>query len=337
MAMRNDIQSLIVKTGRQDWVDMLRALAMFFVVLVHASMGLSNWWIYNVFIGPIMLPLFFAISGYLFNYRNGDAKAFYKNLVKKLILPWFGVSLIWLRFLLIPKTGLGEWLRYCWSVLSGDALWFLPALIIAEILFFYILKISKQIIWICIAVAICTILGFLMNHFQLGNVAMLNRAFIAQSFLLIGYLFKCFRHKLEKLDGRLVFVWTILCYLTLGAISMWLFPEKYVDVHLNMYQSIPICFMMSYIGCFGLFITISRVRSVPKFISFLGQNTLVCYAFHMYAFRAVMKVFSVLGINIHQSWSWAIAKTCLAIIICMMISYVLNFIMTNVKNRKFMK
>ena len=74
------IESAQLNKPRKEWIDCLRGLAMIFVVLVHASIGLNHRDWYNVFIGPIMLPLFFAISGYLFSVKNISAIKFYKKL-----------------------------------------------------------------------------------------------------------------------------------------------------------------------------------------------------------------------------------------------------------------
>ena len=54
--------------SRKDWIDALRALAIILVVLGHQLRGVAE---YFIFTSPIKMPLFFAISGYLFKARNG--------------------------------------------------------------------------------------------------------------------------------------------------------------------------------------------------------------------------------------------------------------------------
>ena len=54
---------------RKDWIDVLRAIAVLFVIYGHMGRGM---WLYYVSTSPIKIPLFFAISGYLFNERDGD-------------------------------------------------------------------------------------------------------------------------------------------------------------------------------------------------------------------------------------------------------------------------
>lgn len=308
--------------GRLEWVDVLRVIAMFFVVLVHASTDNEGWWIYTVFTGPIMLPLFFAISGYLF--KSGRmAVDFYKRLFKNLIIPWLFLSLIWLKMFLIPIRGIEWFWDSVYKLVSGKTAWFMPACIIAEIVFFYILKFCNKQISICIVVFVCVMIGFIMNHFNVGHFAMFNRALIAQAFLLCGYLFKCYQSNLIKIKGRYL-VLGIMCYLLMGIGSIFLFPGDKFDVHLNMYPNIPLDFLMIFLGCFLVFILGNKVKKMPSILVFLGQNTLVCYFFHGRILNYMDKILGVFEIPILQNWMFSILESILAMLLCAVISLILN-------------
>ena len=64
-------------TKRKEWVDALRALAMFLVIYGHLVQG---WTPYFVFTSPVKICMFFAISGYVFKYGRVREKDFYLNL-----------------------------------------------------------------------------------------------------------------------------------------------------------------------------------------------------------------------------------------------------------------
>ena len=135
--MLNEASNKAETVKRKQWVDALRALAIIIVLLVHSSRECENWYIYNVFIGPIMIPMFFAISGYLFNIREAKQLPFFKNLFFKMILPWFVLSLVWARAVLIPFKGFTPYYtEQLWNFISGKTVWYLPCCIIAEIIQF---------------------------------------------------------------------------------------------------------------------------------------------------------------------------------------------------------
>ena len=54
----------LINTKRKGWVDALRGMAIILVVYGHSAKGFSE---YFLFTSPIKMPLFFAISGYVFN------------------------------------------------------------------------------------------------------------------------------------------------------------------------------------------------------------------------------------------------------------------------------
>ena len=54
---------------RLAWIDVLRALAIILVVFGHQVGGEI---VFFLFTSPVKMPLFFAISGYVFSMRGGN-------------------------------------------------------------------------------------------------------------------------------------------------------------------------------------------------------------------------------------------------------------------------
>ena len=73
-----------IATYRKDWLDSLRAVAIMLVVFGHQVPWAESYFAYT---SPVKIPLFFAISGYLFKVRDGKFSTFAVNLFKKLIFP----------------------------------------------------------------------------------------------------------------------------------------------------------------------------------------------------------------------------------------------------------
>lgn len=123
---------------REDWVDALRALAIVLVVLGHQIPEITP---YFVVTSPVKMPLFFAISGYLFTLKV--AKTYYKKVLLTLIVPWIALGLL-PQLLMMPIKGITHTLCYFENMLSGEVLWFMPCFIIASILFFHIYKLTRM-------------------------------------------------------------------------------------------------------------------------------------------------------------------------------------------------
>ena len=68
--------------SRKEWIDGLRALAMLIVMTWHISNGINSQWLFSLITAPIMIPLFFSITGYVFNDCEGNQKLFYTKLHK---------------------------------------------------------------------------------------------------------------------------------------------------------------------------------------------------------------------------------------------------------------
>lgn len=121
---------------RIDWIDLTKGIAIFLMVCGHTSipLSISNW------IWSFHMPLFFIISGILFNAtKYPNFNLFIKKRGKTLIIPYIIFSLITL--LTIHDQTLKEWLYKGW--INGCALWFIPVLFFAEIFFLFHYSLHK--------------------------------------------------------------------------------------------------------------------------------------------------------------------------------------------------
>jgi surface polysaccharide O-acyltransferase-like enzyme len=89
------------------WVDLIRVVAIFLVVLIHVSGQLTNAWgkipndqwiIADIYggIARVAVPLFFMISGYLLLPRSESLRIFYTKRMPKILIPFVAWSLIYL-------------------------------------------------------------------------------------------------------------------------------------------------------------------------------------------------------------------------------------------------
>lgn len=140
-------QALNISTGRKYWIDVLRALGIILVVLGHVSKEPNT----VIFIYAFHMPLFFLLSGFLFNRHRYDLRTFIIRRSQKLLLPYaffYLLTLLWwwlveCNFSPPVCSGITWWQRLIplmWgSNINGwmshnIVLWFLPALFSTEVL-----------------------------------------------------------------------------------------------------------------------------------------------------------------------------------------------------------
>ncbi|NQU66992.1 MAG: acyltransferase family protein [Candidatus Marinimicrobia bacterium] len=188
-----------VSGNRIYFLDNLRTVMIFLVVLTHASLIYEKhsigalWWIIsdpsnsdlpgiiflimNIF---VMSPIFF-ISGFLvsLSLKNKTGWTFIKSKFKRLMIPWIIavltlIPLYKIIFLYSRNLPQESWTTYFhWnSIWSQNWLWFLPALFLFDILYLLISRLNidiskitvKRAIWTTLIV--CYLFSFCMDFFN---------------------------------------------------------------------------------------------------------------------------------------------------------------------------
>lgn len=296
---------------RKLWLDALRGLAIILVVWGHQ---VSTWYEFFVVTSPVKMPLFFAISGYLFNSRNGNQRLFYKNMFFKIIAPWMILGLF-------PYTNIPNKLI---ALISGKSLWFMPCLVIAEIIYFYVHKFLKTTFSKFFVSLLLCVIGFIFHSFHILRFGMIDTAFIVQPFFVIGLLIRIN----EKFLACYWKKWTlisVILYLLLIGLSFVFYSGKSLDVHLNRYYNIPFCGLMITIGCVTLFTVFRQCEVSTRWLVYIGQNTLVIYILHGYVIAAVLKAMDFLHISVLQHLQLAgLIRTVIGLSICCLIAFFIN-------------
>ena len=307
----------IVNTSRKGWVDALRCLAILLVMYGHCIKNMPG---YFIFTSPVKMPLFFAITGYVFILGGwGD---FVKQLFRKVIIPWLFLGLL-PSVLMIPFRGVNNVLAMFMNMLSGKELWFFPCFIVGEIIHYLIRRSCKTPIWIAIASFVCMTLGLALHHQDLLSYAMINRALVVQPFFLAGFLFRTYEKKLTDIRWPWILS-ALIAYICLCFLSNIIFPGQILDVHLNKYYNLPYCLILIYLGLFILFTAGAKSDFRSWIMSFIGQNTLVLYIWHILVFHMLIHGASFLGWQMPFNGWTAIIKVVWACLICGLGAVILN-------------
>lgn len=283
------------QSKRVEWIDFLRGIAMLLVIWGHVD---RTHQMYFVITGPFKMPLFFAISGYLFKDRDGNTKVFFGKLFRSIIVPWIILSLVWIKPIYYIVQGKPELIWTSLSgFISGKDFWYIPCILIAETIFFLITKyIHRTHIQVLAMIAISCI-GFVLGEYNIGRFAMFSVACTSQIFLLFGHWYKNAEIKICRRNTIPIILSLFVSFCVLITLSIRWFPGQTIDIHTGKYYNVPFCIVLIFNSLLLLFMTASRYNLRFRWINFVGRNTLIFYIVHYHArtlIRWVLNKFDVI-------------------------------------------
>lgn len=290
---------IVNSKDRLAWVDTAKGVGIILMIIGHLvpSGTFLHRWIYS-----FHMPLFFILSGFVFNwerYRNVSYRPFLRKKSKQLLLPYLKTA-IWCfvifglisgflmfgfteQFLdlvtkyivgILVSRGKAEWMPGC------TPLWFLVALFFAEILFFLLMKFKRMYL-----LAVLIPVGFVIsksNDFFLWNT---DIAAFALGFLSFGF---CLR-KYDLLLRQPFIVSMLAIVLGIGAFSV----NGAVSLNSRTLSN-PLLTYVTAISFSYLLIQFSRKIPDMPLILYLGANTLVVLGFN----KALNSLYHEWGANL---------------------------------------
>ena len=170
--------------------------------------------------------------------------------------------------------------------MGGDGIWFIPCLIVVEMVSVFILNYLNKPQWI-ISIAILFFLSSYLitdveKHHLPWNV---DTASFSICFFLVGYLV----NNVEKPNFVLSSTFFIFYLITSQYLGQTLYCEVNVDLHNNVVGNPFVYIIFSIIASYALF---TMCRHIPVFWYFrkLGQYTLFSFPFHPFAYRTISKI-----------------------------------------------
>lgn len=136
----------MAKNKRIVWIDTVKCLCMFFIICSHIhNQSIAEE--FRQFYIPFILTGFLFITGYTYTYRFGFKNHLIKK-IKQLLIPWLLLSMINILLSNImtfaPSKHFGLWQDIGKNLLQirgyGDGLWFVNALFVAYIPFYFFIK-----------------------------------------------------------------------------------------------------------------------------------------------------------------------------------------------------
>ena len=300
---------------RLEYIDALRGFAILCVVAGHST-GL--WDNVHKMISAFLLPVFFVISGFLFQYKN-EAKLPFKTFLKKrftgIMIPYFGFSIIALLYE-ICAGGISnsvDWLVILRGVVQTvtffgkSTLWFLPALFFSELIFFVICKYLKKTVWIVVIPLATGIFASVTPYFMGTGVFimlwearegvpapllgfyilhMILRVLYLLPFLSCGYIFSLLMKnktgfKKWWVKAIEITVSVVILAATYAAMQL---NENVVDVRNLIAQYMPLALlfgMLSSCALLMIFMDMPKIPLIHEFLTLCGVYSLIIMATHL--------------------------------------------------------
>lgn len=274
---------------RLYYLDMARGLAIILVIIGHM---IPNGEL-KIFITSFHVPLFFIVSGALIKYK-GKNKINLVNSIKRLVVPYIMFSILilpfWLNsygFSLLNLKGI------MFSFLSGlgiGALWFLPAIFIAENLFILInSKLNNKVIKVIIVAITC--MALLSSNMAFNNIIfdaiklIIIRSLVGMAFLSVGY-YSFDKVNKNKISFKLLIVCTII--FVISAVY-----NKQVDLYSLVYNNRILYFMNAISLSLISILILKNIDINIKVLTYSGTNSLTLMATHQALMLLISKITNI--------------------------------------------
>lgn len=319
-------------------ISTAKAIGIFLVVLGHTCKNEQLMKMIYFF----HMPLFFIISGILFNAKKYDGfRYFLKDSIKTLLFPYvtfYTLSFIYWYFIekqsgpgdlqipnIKPIIGFFYGTYNLEYMIVNNALWFLCALFISKILLYFAVKYFKTNKSTLVILAFSALLGYYLSVTNFYKLFFsINSAFIAFFFVGIGYL--C-RTNFEKGKAILLRLKPIILLLAVFIACIAVKFNPITNLGAAKYGIFIIYILGGLAGSYLCF-TVSRNLKERKAVVYFGNNSLIIFGLSEPIRRGFTNVFSKishLSINdIRFSIGYSMVCTILILTLLIPIIYIFN-------------
>lgn len=276
-----------IEAKRQNWIDVIKGIGIILVVFGHVySENPVSVWIYS-----FHMPLFFALSGFIFAAYSYNKKTSFKDyLIKKLkslIVPFILFRIILVLYWFAVERHFRD--------LDLGPIWFLPVLFAAEIITYFI-NIKKKPVFNGIFAVVCLAVLYLLKHLSFDDTTVgdwvmitLNGMCWYNFGILIGYTATQKNINISKRAALPIII-------VLLAVSVFLSQHNgMVSMYSSVFGNYFIYIAESIAGILFILMLCKFVFKANKTIEFLGRNTIIILATHEPIKRVILKLIEIIS------------------------------------------
>ena len=295
----------LVSKKRIPWLDQVKAISMYLVVLGHAVLPVNKKGLFKI-IYSFHMPLFFMLSGFVFNPDKYE-RIFdcVKDKLIKIAYPYVMLNLLciplWMMNVDSGMVAKDSLLKVIIGIFysnakvvraPSNATWFLMTLLLSEVIYYVIWKFFKEDRQVFIMSSILLVLGVIspMGQEVLNAPFHLGVSFVAQFYFGCGYMIKKHFAYVEQFfkENRVL----KMAGLALGGLffaminkQLDMSNENYRDIIYTLISSLSLSVFVIYL------IRFSGIKS--KLFSYIGKNTIIILALHIPVLRVLQASFPI--------------------------------------------
>lgn len=268
------------KIKRIEWIDMAKGYGIILVLIGHVDMPYITKYIY-----AFHIPLFYFLSGCVYN-ANNEFKSFFVKKLRKMIIPYFCLCIPMIfsesyygNFGIISVNGIIYEIICFLKQERHTTLWFLSVLIILDFITYPLIKYKFKHRTIIVIVA--SIFGLLLWRTGISSLVWnIDAVLIVLPFFYAGFKSKNILNRHFVIPIKYIIISLVL--LTLITFAITDLNSLLSGTRLDIYNSTLGNNWLGYLSAFtGIFacIVFSKLFS-NKVIRYLGQNSLLYFAWH---------------------------------------------------------
>ena len=276
---------------RNNAIDIAKGIGIFLVIWAHTICPIKA----QVYI--FHMPLFFLVSGYLFNNHENILTTFKKK-IRTLIVPFFFFVILqrigFILVFLIGGTFKSSYLLF-WNPIPVrgvlGVLWFILALFLVTIIYSLINRLNS-FFRMFLASFLATLAGYLLYRYKIILPMHIDASMSMILFFFMGNL-------LVKADVDRIGPLRNWALLSLASVILFVLATKFYLPDINIVNNtIEGNFLLSIglmlLGCFMVLINSKLLDSIPyinKALAYIGRNSLTIYATHTVILEAVYLIY----------------------------------------------
>jgi len=301
-----------MESKRIEWIDALKGLTVIFVLIGHVP-EIPDWlfkWIYG-----FHMPMFFIISGYLYNSTKWEClgfKKFVSSRAKSLLLHFACLSILLfileiLKLLIFSNVIYWEefskyifdyikWILFqingdfCGSIIAG--LWFLPTLFFSSIICFFLANKNKviNIIYFIIAMTLIKI----QCHYSYTTIPWhLDVSLLGAIYMIVGFNINKY-NLLNRISNSLIIILIFI------ASNICIMINDGVDLNKRTYHNYWLMLAGAILFAFSLLWVFNKTKVHSKTLITFGKYSIIVVACNFAVNNILIKLFQV--VNVDYNW-----------------------------------
>lgn len=285
---------------RIEYVDLAKGICILFVVLCHVADYYKVDYPLKEMVSMFRMPLYFFLSGLFFKTYSGFFDFFIKK-TNKLLVPFFffflTISLLVpVLYNMVAKVPMLVEPRFWEMLYFNGAIWFLLALFITNIFFYWIFIISQKSKHSTFLILLLSFMlgavGFSLGENNIHIPGFVDTAMTVMPFFGCGY---CIRKHTQILYPNKYDKFLIPCAI-LAFVLTYVFSYTKVMYKQNQFGGTLLAtYFCGIVGTLGIMFLAKRIKTVP-FLSYIGRYSimiLVTHQFLMFLIHHIMRLIDI--------------------------------------------